>query len=103
MEYPGYGVYTEEGGCSDSKIKEDADYMYQYVKQETGLSDQDIMIFGRSIGTGPACHLAARHKVGLLALMSAYTSIRDIAKFQARLVGWMVKKHFDNEGNMNCV
>ena len=61
------------------------------------------MIFGRSIGTGPAVHLAARYQVGCLALMSAYTSIRDIAKFQAKIVGWMVKKHFDNEGNMNNV
>jgi hypothetical protein len=51
------------------------------VKQETGLSDKDIMIFGRSIGTGPACHLAGRNQVGLLALMSAYTSIREIAKY----------------------
>ena len=81
IEYPSYGIYAEEGGCSDKKIKEDAEYMYLYVKQETGLEDKDIMIFGRSIGTGPAVHLAARHQVGLLALMSAYTSIRDIAKF----------------------
>jgi abhydrolase domain-containing protein 17 len=61
MEYPSYGIYAEEGGCSDGKIKEDAEYMYQYVKQETGLEDKDIMIFGRSIGTGPACHLAGKH------------------------------------------
>ncbi len=32
MEYPSYGIYTEEGGCSDKKIKEDAEYMYRYVK-----------------------------------------------------------------------
>ena len=32
MEYPSYGVYAEEGGCTDGKIKEDAEYMYKYVK-----------------------------------------------------------------------
>ena len=32
MEYPGYGVYTGDGSCNDGKIKEDAEYMYKYVK-----------------------------------------------------------------------
>ena len=32
MEYPGYGVYTGDGSCNDEKIKEDAEYMYRYIK-----------------------------------------------------------------------
>ena len=32
MEYPGYGIFVEKGGCSNKKIKEDAEYMYSFVK-----------------------------------------------------------------------
>jgi hypothetical protein len=61
------------------------------------------MIFGRSIGTGPAIHLASKFPIGLLSLMSAYTSIRDIARHQVSWIGWIVAKHFDNEKKMASV
>jgi len=36
--------------------------------------------------------------------MSAYTSIKDIAKkLTSDWIGWMVNKHFDNELKMNTV
>ncbi len=59
IEYPGYGLYKDDDGCSADKIKEDCEYVYKYVRQEiSGLNESDILIFGRSIGTGPAIHLA---------------------------------------------
>ena len=79
MEYPGYGVYEDVDGCSADKIREDADYLYRYVLQETGLQESDFIIFGRSIGSGPAVYLSSKHNPGAMCLMSAYTSITDIA------------------------
>jgi abhydrolase domain-containing protein 17 len=76
MEYPGYGVYNDPDGCSADKIKEDSEYVYKYILQETGISESDIIIFGRSIGTGPAIHVSSLFNPGSLCLMSAYTSIR---------------------------
>ena len=28
IEYPGYGIYTDEGGCNSEKITEDCNYVY---------------------------------------------------------------------------
>ena len=39
MEYPGYGVYPDASGCSADKIKEDSEYVYRFILQETGISE----------------------------------------------------------------
>jgi hypothetical protein len=31
VEFPGYGIYNDAGGCSAEKITEDSDYVFQYV------------------------------------------------------------------------
>ena len=96
MEYPGYGVYRDNDGCSADKIREDSDYVYRYVLQETGLNESDIVIFGRSIGSGAATYVAANHKPGVLILMSAYTSIKDVACSKIRVIGNLMASHFEN-------
>jgi hypothetical protein len=35
-----------------------------------------LLVFGRSIGSGPACYLASMRKPKALILMSPYTSIK---------------------------
>ena len=45
-----------------------------------GINPSDIIIFGRSMGSGPATYLASKYSAHSLLLMSAYTSIRDVAK-----------------------
>lgn len=58
---------------------------------ELNFPEKNIIIFGRSIGTGPATHLAARRSPAALILMSAYISIKAvvvhlIGRFLAALV-----------------
>lgn len=48
------------------------------------------MIFGRSIGSGPATYLASQHKPGCLVLMSPFTSLKDAVKDYVKFVGtWL--------------
>lgn len=96
MEYRGYGVHVDADGCSADKIREDCDYVYNYLLRELHLKESDIIVFGRSIGTGPATFLSANNKPAAVILMSAYTSIRDIAKQQFKIVGGLMHSHFDN-------
>jgi hypothetical protein len=50
MEYPGYGLYP--GKPSEEAILADASYIYQYLTKHSGIEEKNIIIFGRSIGTG---------------------------------------------------
>jgi len=66
-------------------MKEDADSIYDYLTTICGVKDEDIILFGRSMGSGPTCYLASRKSCHSLLLMSPYTSIKDATK---SLLGW---------------
>ena len=78
IEYPGYGIY--EGECSEDRIYQDAYNIFSFLTS-TGVEPSDIIVFGRSIGSGPACFLAGEVRPAALLLMSAYTSIRAAVKY----------------------
>lgn len=98
VEYPGYGIFEEEGGCDAERITQDCDVVYRFVLNKVnGLEEKDILLFGRSMGSGPASYLASTYRPGALILMSPYTSIKNVVRSK---VGWflstMIAEHFDN-------
>lgn len=59
---------------SEDNLYADIEAAYQYLTNQH-IHPRNIIVFGRSLGSGPSCHLAARHNVGGLVLISALTSI----------------------------
>ena len=57
MEYPGYGIYTQHEP-SESRILSDAETVYKFLINHE-VDPKDIVLFGRSIGSGSATHLAS--------------------------------------------
>jgi len=72
-EYPGYGSAggsASEGGCYDA-----AEETYQYVTKELKVPPYHVILFGRSLGSGPTVELARRHpEVSGVVLQSPLTS-----------------------------
>ena len=68
------GYPSEENCCADIEA-----VYYEYLLRRNGLSPQQIVLYGRSLGSGPSCHLAlqtaAAASVGGLILHSAFASI----------------------------
>jgi len=60
----------------------------------------DIFIFGRSIGSGPACELAAKYKPKALILMAPFKSLKTVANelvpFLGTLASFLLKDRFIN-------
>jgi len=79
-DYPGYGV--SEGKPSESGCYEAIDATYQYLVKELDVDPARIVIWGRSLGTGPSCYLASRSPVGGLLLetpfLSAFRTVTEI-------------------------
>ena len=62
-----------------------------------GIDESNIIMFGRSIGSGPASYVSSKRKPGALILMSAFKSIRDIVKDQAgNYLKYLVQERFNN-------
>jgi len=55
MEYPGYGINWDWGLCTADLIMSDAKSMLKFVNNQLNIQNQDIIIVGRSMGTGVAC------------------------------------------------
>ena len=96
VEYPSYGIYKDDQGCNSEKITTDAVRVFEFVLAETDLKKSDILIFGRSMGSGPATYLAANYQPGALILMSPYTSIKNVVKSKVGWLSFLVAEHFDN-------
>ena len=82
-EYRGYG---ESGGePSEAGLYQDADANYQYLIDQ-GVSPDNIILYGFSLGSGVATDLASRKEVGGLILEAAFTSLPDAARAIYRVV-----------------
>jgi pimeloyl-ACP methyl ester carboxylesterase len=79
VEFSGYGLY-KTSGPGEQQIKEDSEIIMEYLTKSVGVRQEDIILFGRSMGTGPATHLSAEYNAYSLLLMSPYTSIKDVSR-----------------------
>lgn len=57
-DYSGYGAST--GKPSESNTYADIEAVYQCLETEYGVSQEDLILYGQSVGSGPTLHLAAR-------------------------------------------
>ncbi len=95
VEYPGYGIYAGEPGAD--RVLEDAINVFDYLAYECEWGESNIILFGRSIGTGPAVHLASHKRPSTLFLVSPYTSVRGIVRSMlGSAMQYLVKERFNN-------
>jgi len=84
-------------------IENDAIVVFDYFVNSIGIDEKDIVICGRSIGSGPAVHLAANRNPGALILISPFKSIQDTASSILGMFSFIVKNRFDNLSKMKGV
>ena len=78
VDYRGYG--RSEGRPSERGLYSDAEAAFEYLVSEVGLSpEEDIVLFGRSLGVGVAAEMATRHSVRCVILESGFTSVSGMA------------------------
>mmetsp|Transcript_27355 Transcript_27355/g.63705 ORF Transcript_27355/g.63705 Transcript_27355/m.63705 type:complete len:387 (-) Transcript_27355:14-1174(-) len=76
VEYPGYGVCP--GRATPEGVVANAHAALQFATKTLKLTLDRIMVFGRSLGTGPAIELASRHRVAGLILVTPFISVKEV-------------------------
>lgn len=91
-DYPGFGKTT--GPRTEQTMYDDAQTVYKMAKGR--FSEDSIIIYGRSIGTGVAAQLASRTDSKKLILETPYYSLYSLMQYRAFMypVSWMAKFHF---------
>ena len=93
LEYPGYG--RSSGSPSEASITDAILAAYDWARANPVVDSRRIVAWGRSLGGGAACRLAAQRPIAALILESTFTSIRAFAgRFGAP--AFLVRDPFDN-------
>lgn len=71
-DYQGYG--TSQGKPSEYNSYRDIEAAYNYLSLQLGVPAKQIIVYGRSVGGGPAIDLASRQTVGGLVVESSFVS-----------------------------
>lgn len=105
VEYPGYGLLRGMPSCEEA-IYEVALTAFRFLVDEINVRYSQIILFGRSLGSGPAVYLAAQYPVGGLILVSAFSSIRAaVQSIVGRICAVAFQERFPNSRiipNVSC-
>lgn len=101
MDYRGYGKSL--GKRSHAQMLKDALLFYDYA--HTKFTEEDITIFGRSLGGAFATHTATQRNAKQLLLESTFTSVYDIGKqrFWFLPLKWLLRFPFQNIQNVQHI
>ena len=100
-DYRGYGQSTGRPSVAGTLL--DADAAWEWLRLYKGLTPDRLVIFGRSLGGGPASYLAARITPRGLILESTFTCLHDVAKgmFPEFLVSLLLRQDYDVRGRLS--
>lgn len=99
LDYPGYGA--SGGKASEAGMYEAADLAYDALRGRRDIDPKRIYVYGRSLGSAAATHVASSYDVRGLILESPFTSARGMAARHYRFVPKaLVRLSLDNIGRM---
>jgi cephalosporin-C deacetylase-like acetyl esterase len=78
VNYRGYGV--SEGIPTETNLKADALIIYDSVSQRKDIDNQQIVIIGRSLGSGVATYIAKEREVSGVVFISPYDSMVHVVE-----------------------
>ncbi|KAL7239544.1 hypothetical protein ACSBR2_005439 [Camellia fascicularis] len=100
-DYSGYGAST--GKPSEFNTYYDIEAVYNCLKDEYGIKQESVILYGQSVGSGPTLHLAARlQRLRGVVLHSAILSgIRVL--YPVKMTFWFdIFKNIDKIRNVSC-
>ncbi|TYI17527.1 hypothetical protein ES332_A07G030600v1 [Gossypium tomentosum] len=100
-DYSGYGAST--GKPTEFNTYYDIEAVYNCLKKEYGVKQEDLIVYGQSVGSGPTLYLASRvKKLGGVVLHSAILSgIRVL--YPVKMTFWFdIFKNIDKIRRVQC-
>eukprot|EP00127_Corallochytrium_limacisporum_P006112 Clim_evm61s218 gene=Clim_evmTU61s218 len=99
VEYPGYGVAL--GTPSEETVLNSVMTVDKFIREELGVPREQMIVMGRSIGSGSACHLAGlvphdEKPYAAVILQAPFVSIKALAKQLTPKLSWAISDRFEN-------
>jgi fermentation-respiration switch protein FrsA (DUF1100 family) len=100
-EYTGYG--EANGNIPvESALYDDVETVYMYLTENVGINPKSIILYGRSIGSGPSCYLAEKYDLAGLILHSPLMSAIRVLFNLRWTLPFDYFPNIDRVKNINC-
>ncbi len=95
FDYRGYG--RSQGKTSEAGTYRDAEAAWRYLSETRGVAPDDIIVFGRSLGSSIAAWIASRRRPAGLIVESGFSSVPSMAQrlYPFLPVRWLAKFAYD--------
>ena len=105
IDYRGYG--QSEGKTTEKGTYRDAEAAWNYLNKTRGISSQQIIIFGRSLGASIATWLANKYTPAGLIIESGFTSVASMGQrlYPFLPIRWLTHFRYDTRQyvkNISC-
>ena len=98
-DYPGYG--HSPGKPSEVGCYQAIDAVFEYLTEQKGINPHEIVLWGRSLGTGPSCYLAEKKKVGGIILETPFmTAFRTVT--ETPFLPWDRFRNLERAPSIHC-
>ena len=97
LEYRGYA--GNPGSPSESGLYSDASAAMKFLHKQ-GISDQKIVVYGESLGTGVATKMATQQSVCAVVLQSPFTSLTRMARYH---YPWILLRPWDKFDSLSRI
>jgi fermentation-respiration switch protein FrsA (DUF1100 family) len=103
FDYPGYG--KSDGRPSEAGCYAAGEAAFAWLTGHQKIPGAQVVLYGGSLGGGIATELATRHPHRALVLVSAFTSVPDMAERMYRIfpTRWLVRNQFNNRAKLRTV
>jgi fermentation-respiration switch protein FrsA (DUF1100 family) len=99
FEYPGYG--QAGGKASQGSVFAAADAAWQHLVTKLQVPPGDILLYGRSLGSGPSTYLASQHAARGLVHEGGYMSTFRVMTHW-KLLPWDIFDNLARIGKLRC-
>jgi uncharacterized protein len=98
VELRGYGASSSLGPAEERGTYHDAMAGLAYLTESVGVPPDSIVVYGFSLGAGPATYLATQAELAGIVTEGAFTSAPDIAvlRYPWLPIRWFMKTRFSN-------
>ena len=92
------GFSGNKGKPTESNLYKDGEAVLKWISENTNFTNQKIVVYGESLGSGVAVELGIKYRFLSLVLEAPFTSIADIARKRYKIypTTYLVKDKFDN-------
>jgi len=103
LDYRGYG--KSEGAPSETGLYLDARAAYRYLREQRGIDQHKLVVYGESLGVAVAVDLLGQVAAAGLALEAGFTSAPDVGQemYPFLPMRWLMRAQYDALGKIGRI